>query len=60
MTMNTVAKKVETGVDLSGKAGQSLRVIVTSVDDLLEMVQQIASATDEMSATSEEINRDIE
>jgi len=60
MTMNTVAKKVETGVDLSGKAGQSLRVIVTSVDDLLGMVQQIASATDEMSATSEEINRDIE
>jgi hypothetical protein len=31
---------VETGVDLSGKAGQSLRVIVTSVDDLLGMVQQ--------------------
>jgi methyl-accepting chemotaxis protein len=60
MTMNTVAKKVETGVDLSGKAGQSLRVIVTSVDDLLGMVQQIASATDEMSTTSEEINRDIE
>jgi len=60
MTMNAVAKKVETGVDLSGKAGQSLRVIVTSVDDLLGMVQQIASATDEMSATSEEINRDIE
>jgi methyl-accepting chemotaxis protein len=59
-TMNTVAKKVETGVDLSGKAGQSLRVIVASVDDLLGMVQQIASATDEMSATSEEINRDIE
>lgn len=60
MTMNTVAKKVETGVDLSGKAGDSLRVIVASVDDLLGMVQQIASATDEMSATSEEINRDIE
>ncbi len=59
-TMGAVAKKVDTGVDLSGKAGQSLRIIVASVDELLGMVQQIASATDEMSATSEEINRDIE
>lgn len=59
-TMNKVAKKVEVGVNLSGKAGESLRVIVASVDDLLSMVQQIASATEEMSATSDEINRDIE
>lgn len=59
-TMSAVARKVDMGVDLSGKAGQSLRIIVASVDELLGMVQQIASATDEMSATSEEINRDIE
>jgi len=59
-TMDNVAKKVEAGVDLSGKAGESLHTIVGSVDELLGMVQQIASATDQMSATSEEINRDIE
>ncbi len=59
-SMNNVAKKVDTGVELSSKAGESLRIIVESVDELLGMVQQIASATEEMSATSEEINRDIE
>jgi methyl-accepting chemotaxis protein len=57
--MNDVTKKVEAGVDLSGRAGESLHVIVKSVDGLLEMVRQIASATEEMSATSMEISSDI-
>ena len=57
--MNDVTKKVEAGVELSGRAGESLHVIVQSVDGLLEMVRQIASATEEMSATSMEISSDI-
>jgi methyl-accepting chemotaxis protein len=57
--MNDVTKKVEAGVELSGRAGDSLHVIVKSVDGLLEMVRQIASATEEMSATSMEISSDI-
>ncbi len=57
--MNDVTKKVEAGVELSGRAGESLHVIVKSVDGLLEMVRQIASSTEEMSATSMEISSDI-
>ncbi|OPY73465.1 MAG: Methyl-accepting chemotaxis protein McpS [Syntrophorhabdus sp. PtaU1.Bin058] len=57
--MNDVTKKVEAGVELSGRAGESLHVIVQRVDSLLEMVRQIASATEEMSATSMEISNDI-
>ena len=37
-----------------------MRNIVESADKLHLMVQQIASATEEMAFTSEEINKDIE
>ncbi|HBA54031.1 MAG TPA: hypothetical protein DCZ04_06145 [Syntrophorhabdus aromaticivorans] len=59
-SMESATRKVETGVELSNSAGQSLRLIVQSVEQLQLMVQQIASATEEMSATSEQITRDIE
>jgi methyl-accepting chemotaxis protein len=48
------------GVKYSEEAGGSLGVIVKSVDDLQLMVQQIASATEEMSATSDQISKDVE
>lgn len=59
-SMESATRKVETGVELSNSAGQSLRLIVQSVEQLQLMVQQIASATEEMSATSEQITKDIE
>ncbi|NLW36932.1 methyl-accepting chemotaxis protein [Syntrophorhabdus aromaticivorans] len=59
-SMESATRKVEAGVELSNSAGQSLRLIVQSVEQLQLMVQQIASATEEMSATSEQITRDIE
>jgi methyl-accepting chemotaxis protein len=52
--------KVERGVDLSTKAGNELTTIVKNVDDLHLMVQQIATALEEMSATSDMISKDIE
>jgi methyl-accepting chemotaxis protein len=58
-SMESVTRQVETGVELSGSAGQSLHMIVQSVERLQLMVQQIASATEQMSATSEQITRDI-
>ena len=58
--MEVATEKVETGVELSTQGGSSLNDIVESVNELQLMVQQIASATEEMSATSEEINKDIE
>jgi methyl-accepting chemotaxis protein len=60
LSMESITKEVTTGVELSTEAGNVLRTIVGSVDQLHIMVQQIASATEEMAATSEEINRDIE
>lgn len=58
--MDSVINNVNGGVELVGQAGSSLRTIVKSANELQIMVQQIASATEEMSATSEGISRDIE
>ena len=58
--MNTGTERVSVGVEFAGKAGDALHSIVASVKDLQMMVQQIASATEEMSSTSEQINSDIE
>lgn len=60
VSMENITKEVKAGVDLSTEAGDVLRNIVESVDKLHLMVQQIASATEEMASTSEEINKDIE
>jgi methyl-accepting chemotaxis protein len=58
--MENATGKVATGVDLSMQGGEALGAILKSVNELQVMVQQIASATDEMSATSEQISKDIE
>ncbi len=59
-SIDHVTAKVDKGVDLSSKAGAELRTIVKSVEDLQQMVQQIATAIEEMSATSDQISKDIE
>ncbi|HOV89714.1 MAG TPA: HAMP domain-containing methyl-accepting chemotaxis protein [Syntrophorhabdaceae bacterium] len=57
--MDTATVKVQSGVSLTAQAGDALKAIVKSSDELQLMVQQIASATEEMSATSEEISKEI-
>jgi len=59
-SMETITREVTTGVELSTQAGDVLRSIVGSVDQLHVMVQQIASASEEMASTSEQISKDIE
>ncbi len=59
-SMEEGAKKVVVGVDLATQAGVSLHKILESVGGLQSMVQQIASATEEMSSVSEQISGDIE
>jgi methyl-accepting chemotaxis protein len=59
-SMEDATKKVETGVELSTRTGKALHNIVESVTNLQSMVQQIASATEEMSAVSEQISQDVE
>jgi methyl-accepting chemotaxis protein len=58
-SMQTATQRVEQGVTLSQEAGSSLSTIVRNVNDLQGMVQQIASATEEMSSVSEQISNDI-
>jgi methyl-accepting chemotaxis protein len=53
-------ERVAVGVEFSEQAGEALRKIVGSVTDLQSMVQQIATATEEMSTASEQISGDIE
>ena len=58
-SMENASGKVNVGVELSAHAGEALKNIVEKADELQLMVQQIASATEEMSTTSEEITKDI-
>ncbi len=59
-SVGQVSTKVDRGVDLSSKAGTELQTIVKTVENLQQMVQQIAAAIDEMSTTSDQISKDIE
>ena len=60
LSMDNITKEVNVGVDLSNEAGGVLRDIVAAVEQLHLMVQQIASATEEMTTSSDEIHKDIE
>ena len=59
LSTDYATKQVGVGVDLSTQAGDALLKIVESVDGLHAMVEQIASATNEMSSVSDQINNDI-
>lgn len=54
-----ISSKVETGVKLSGEAADILNKIASASERLQEMIQSIASATEEMSVTAESIAKDI-
>jgi methyl-accepting chemotaxis protein len=58
-SMDEAKSNVITGVQYSSQAQKALQDIIESVDGLYGGVQQIATAIEEMSATSEEITRDI-
>jgi methyl-accepting chemotaxis protein len=58
--MTESQSRVQKGVSLSAEAGDALRSILESVQGLQSMVQQIASATEEMSTVSDAISSDIE
>jgi methyl-accepting chemotaxis protein len=51
---------VEKGVGLAKKASASLETIVTSSGHALDMVQRIATATEQQSAASEEVTQSME
>ena len=60
LSMERVTEKVMMGVDLANNAGESLAGVVKNIGDLNSMIHQIASANEQMSATSREISGEIE
>jgi len=58
-SMDAAKDKVATGVEFSAQASTALYSIIESIDGLHNGVHQIATAIEEMNATTEEISRDI-
>jgi methyl-accepting chemotaxis protein len=59
-TMRRGNDEVEEGIVLADRAGESLRRIVEGADRTVDMVAQIAAASEEQSTTSEQIARSVE
>ncbi len=58
--MNKGNEEVSSGIDLADKAGESLEEILSSTTDVMDMVNQIAAASEEQSATSEQISKNVQ
>lgn len=52
--------EVEQGKKLASQAGDSLKQIINATDKVLDVTNQVATASEEQSATSEEIARSID
>ncbi|HRP03233.1 MAG TPA: methyl-accepting chemotaxis protein, partial [Candidatus Kapabacteria bacterium] len=57
--MNQGTVEVQSGIDYADRAGESLNAILTSTQELLDMINQIAAASEEQSATSEQIAKNV-
>ena len=60
VAMETGTKQVESGVETTMQAGASLSQIITSAEQVGEMVTHIATAAVQQSSATEEINTNIE
>jgi methyl-accepting chemotaxis protein len=59
-SMQTGTKDVDNGVMLANQAGQSLKQIVEAIQNVTDMIMQIATAAEEQSATGGEVVSNIE
>lgn len=57
--MHTGTMEVENGIHLADEAGQSLRLIVESSQELISMITQISAASEEQSATAEQVSKNV-
>ena len=57
--MNSGTKEVATGVARAEQAGEALKQIVASAQDVSSMVQSIAAAAEQQSVASDEVGRNI-
>jgi methyl-accepting chemotaxis protein len=53
-------KEVESGKELASQAGDSLKEIIGGSKKVVDMVNQVAAASEEQSTTAEEISKNIE
>lgn len=58
--VDRTARTIAEATELAKKSGETLNVIVTMVDHASDQVRSIATASEEQSAASDEINRSIE
>jgi methyl-accepting chemotaxis protein len=58
--VDRAAEAIEGATELAKKSGQSLDAIVTLIQEAADQVRAIATASEEQSATSEEINRTVD
>ncbi len=59
-SMETGTNEVNAGRDLADKAGNSLSEVVTGAERVMDMIQQIATASEQQSVAAEEISKNIE
>ena len=59
-SMEKDMKEVENGRALANKAGELLKEIIAGSEDVVDIISQVAAASEEQSTTSEQISRSIE
>ena len=59
-SMSKGTEEVEKGKALADKAGESLKEIIQGADKAVDVITQVAAASEEQSATSEQISKNIE
>ncbi|MFA3783824.1 methyl-accepting chemotaxis protein [Melioribacteraceae bacterium 4301-Me] len=60
ISMEDGVKEVERGKELAVRAGDSLQKIIISVQQVNDIITQVAAASEEQSATAEQISHNIE
>ncbi len=60
VSMTEGSTEVKSGKTLAQKAGESLKEIIYASDAVLDVINQVAAASEEQSVTSEQINRNVE
>ncbi|HEX4311540.1 MAG TPA: methyl-accepting chemotaxis protein [Acidobacteriaceae bacterium] len=58
-TMHAGTEEVEHGVEITVKAGESLQQIIGDAENVGQMISQIATATTEQSATTEDVTMSV-
>ncbi len=59
-SMEDGTKEVEKGKLLADKAGESLQRIIQAADDIVNVITQVAAASEQQSTAAEQISRNIE